>query len=159
MNGYQKHLDFLFFILTAFIFSSTLILGAIVAPVVFHSGEFISSVSLSRFENGQLMSEIFRRFSIVLNIAVLIIIIYEALNYKKFLQSGFYMIAFAVLIVSALLFSFYFTPIILGLLGSGTQVINQNITAFETLHKASEIDFSVLMFSSFAMFALKYYRR
>lgn len=155
MKFYQKYLELFYIIALAFVFSGTLLLGAIVAPVVFHSGEFISSVSLSRFENGQLMSEIFRRFGIVLNILVLIVILIEALNYKKFFENGIYVVAFSLFVVSALLFSMYFTPFVLGLLSQGESIINQNLEAFETLHKLSEYDFMVLMLSSFYMLFVK----
>lgn len=155
MQKYQSYIEILYVLMLAFVFSGTLILGAIVAPVVFHSSEFISNVVLDRFQNGELMAEIFSRFALILNYVVLLIVIIEAINYKKFLQSGLYVVFFAIFIVSSFMFSFYFTSIILELLAKGAMAINQNIEAFETLHKLSEYDFMVVMFSSLAMFLTK----
>ena len=66
MQKYQSYIKTFYILILGFVFSGTLILGAIVAPVVFHSSEFISNVALTRFENGELMSEIFRRFSMII---------------------------------------------------------------------------------------------
>lgn len=155
MQNFDKYLQQISIISLAFVFSATLILGAIVAPVVFHSSEYITGVTLGRFSNGELMSEIFRRFSLILNFVVLFVIAIEAKNYKTFFKNGIFVVLFSLFILSALLFSFYFTPFVLGLLHQGEAVINQNLEAFETLHKLSEIDFTVLMFSSLVMFFYK----
>lgn len=155
MQKYQSYIKTFYILILGFVFSGTLILGAIVAPVVFHSSEFISNVALTRFENGELMSEIFRRFSMILNIAILLIVAMEAMNYKKFFNNMIYVLVLIVFVVSSLLFSFYFTSIILEILHAGEAVINQNIDGFETLHKLSEYDFSVIMISSLAMLIYK----
>lgn len=155
MSKIYSYLEIFYILCLAFVFSGVLVLGAIVAPVVFHSSEFITNIVLDRFQNGQLMAEIFSRFATILNFVVLFVVVIEALNYKKFLQSGLYMVFFAIFVVSSFMFSFYFTSIILELLAQGENAINQNIEAFETLHKLSEYDFMVVMFSALAMFVVK----
>ena len=155
MSRVYSYLEIFYILCLAFVFSGVLVLGSIVAPVVFHSSEFITNVTLDRFQNGQLMAEIFSRFATILNFVVLFIVVIEALNYKRFLQSGLYMVFFAIFVVSSFIFSFYFTSIILELIAKGENVINQNIEAFETLHKLSEYDFMVVMFSALAMFLVK----
>lgn len=155
MQKYQSYLEVSYILVLSFVFSGTLILGAIVAPVVFHSSEFIGGVVLSRFQNGELMSEIFARFSTILNFSILFLVAIEALSYKKFFNNMIYVLVFIFFLVASLLFSFYFASIIFDLLKAGEAVINQNIQGFETLHKLSEYDFMVIMLTSLAMLIYK----
>ncbi|NLO17555.1 MAG: DUF4149 domain-containing protein [Arcobacter butzleri] len=149
-----KGVDYLYIAVLLFIFSSTIILGAFVAPVVFKSYLYIDVV-LNRFDNGLIMSEIFRRFGNLLSFLLLLITLYHAYYYKKFLSSYLTIIAFCLFAVSSLLFNFYFTEGVFAFIAQGEEWINNNIELFEAFHKASEIDFSIIMFSALALVILK----
>lgn len=144
-------INFTYIFLLLFVVTSTVLLGAIVAPVIFNSGLYLDNVEMTRFENGLLMSEVFRRFSNLLNIVLLATTIYHSYYYKEFLSSIVTIISFALFAVSSLLFSFYFTEGIFSFIQKGEDWINDNIELFEAFHKASEIDFMIIMFSAFVL--------
>lgn len=141
-----------------FVVSGALILGAIVAPVVFNSSLYLNEIFLTRFDNGLLMSEIFRRFSIVLNIVLLFVTLYHTYKYKQFLSSFSTIVFYVIFAISSLLFSFYFTEGVMSFIYKGELWINENIELFEAFHKASEIDFAIIMISAL-MLAINAYKK
>lgn len=152
----EQIVDFIYIATLLFIFASTVLLGAVVAPVVFNSGLYLDNTTLGRFDNGLLMSEIFRRFGNILNVALLIVTGYHAYKYKEFLASYLTIFAFAVFAISSLLFNFYFSEGIFSFIMKGEIWIEQNIALFEAFHKASEIDFGIIMFSSLTLAILAF---
>lgn len=129
---------------------SSFALAAFVTPVIFNSDLFLGKQILTRFQEGLIMTEVFKKYSILLNITVVVILLIEGIQiavYKKrdYLQLG---IAFVVL-VSSLLFTGYFTPAIIHAQASGPGIIKSE--AFQALHQASVIDFSFILVSLFVL--------
>jgi hypothetical protein len=155
----DKALDFVYIFLLLFVVGSALVLGAVVAPVVFNSGLYLDNVELTRFENGLIMSEIFRRFSNILSIILLYITIYHTYKYKELLNSVTTIISFVIFAVSSLLFSFYFTEGVYSFISKGETWINEHMEIFESFHKASEIDFMIILFSALSLSILALRKR
>lgn len=122
---------------------AVLVLGAFVAAVVFHSEIFLSVPLLSRYEEGKIMGEIFRRFSYCGYLIAAVIALYEVSRYKVMQIDKISILSAIGSIGTLLLFSAVYTPKILEYQGQGESVIMEN--SFEALHKASEIDFKILL--------------
>ncbi|MDY0326948.1 MAG: DUF4149 domain-containing protein [Arcobacteraceae bacterium] len=147
----NKTIDFVYILLLLFVVGSVIVLGVVVAPVVFNSAIYLDNTELTRFDNGLLMSEIFRRFSNILNIVLLYITIYHTFKYKELLNSITTIISFVIFAVSSLLFSFYFNEGVYAFISKGETWINEHIEIFENFHKASEIDFTIILFSALSL--------
>jgi len=119
------------------------VLGAVVAAVVFHSEIFLSVPLLSRYEEGKIMGEIFRRFSYWGYFMAALIAIYEVSRYKVMQIDKISILSGLGSIGTLLLFSAVYTPKILEYQGQGEAVMMDH--AFDALHKASEIDFKILL--------------
>lgn len=129
---------------------SSFALAAFVAPVIFNSDLALSQQILTRFQEGLIMTAVFKKYSVLLNITVIVILLMEGLQiavYKKrdYLQLG---IAFVVL-VSSLLFTVYFTPAIIQAQASGPGITQSE--AFQAMHQASVLDFSFILVSLFLL--------
>lgn len=134
---------------------AVLILGAFVAAVVFHSEMFLSIPILSRYEEGKLMGEIFRRFSYWAYSMAAIIAVYEISRYKVMQIDKISILSALGAIGTLLLFSAVYTPKMLEFQQQGEVVMMNN--AFESLHKASEIDFKILLVMLTILFGRRAY--
>lgn len=132
---------------------AVLVLGSVVAAVVFHSEIFLSVPLLSRYEEGKIMGEIFRRFSYWGYFMTAVIALYEVSRYKVMQIDKISILSAMGSIGTLLLFSAVYTPKILEYQGEGESVMMDN--SFEALHKASEIDFKILL----AMLTVLFVRR
>lgn len=124
----------LYIFLLSFMLSGILLLGIIVAPIIFQSNLYIEP-QLSRIENGLLMSQIFFRFNYILVIGSILSLIYEFYYNKKLLNRVITIVNLSLVSI----FAFYFTPYII------ESAKTTNITEkFELIHKLSELDFKLL---------------
>jgi len=121
------------------------LLGALVAPIIFHSEIIFGVKLLARYDAGMMMSEIFSRFNYVLLITAALIIAFEgflAANKKNSLL----MLILSVANVSAIgIYAFILTPQIIAYQAMGEEAIRS--AAFDTIHKFAEIDFKLLLFT------------
>ena len=125
---------------------SVLVLGIFVAPVIFHSGALLPNNLLTRYEEGMLMGEIFRRFGFWAYIAAAVILVFEASEYRHQRRDKW-------AIMSALLsvaFAAVYIPKILALQAQGADATASE--AFASLHSASELDFKVLAVALIVLF-------
>lgn len=119
------------------------ILGAFVAPVIFHSEVILGVQLLGRFEAGQLMSEIFARFNYILLVTAALIVAYEgflAVNKKNSITM---LILSSVNILCILIFALILTPRIIAFQAQGAAAIKSQ--TFATLHDFAELDFKILL--------------
>lgn len=136
---------------------AVLTLGVFVAPVVFLPGAILGDGVLSHFQSGLLMSHIFVRFNYLLNFVALFIIFYE---FKAFFSLDRDKFSFFVSILTVYcigLFTLYYTPYMLKAQAIGEKAITSS--AFENMHKGSELDFKILLISLIALFARRVYLR
>lgn len=146
--------DIAYLLIIAMTAGSVLVLGVIVAAVVFHSEMFLTLPLLSRYEEGKIMGEIFRRFSYWGYFTVLVITLYELYRYKIMQIDKIAILSAMASIGTMLLFAGVYTPKILDYQAQGEGAID---AGFEALHKASELDFKVLLVALLVLFFRRAY--
>ncbi|WQZ30200.1 DUF4149 domain-containing protein [Helicobacter pylori] len=116
---------------------SLIVLGAIVAPIVFKASSILPELNLTPFESGKLMAQIFVRFNYVLGAIGFVVLLYEIISfiyYKK--RSLVYLILGVAIGALCLLFVFYYTPYILNAQKVGEAALQS--TEFARSHAQSE---------------------
>lgn len=131
-----------------------LILGIFVAAVVFHSEVYLTIPLLSRYEEGKIMGEIFRRFSYWAYTMVVVIAVYESVKYKTMQIDKVAVLSAMGSIGTLLLFAAVYTPKMLEYQARGEAAIDEG---FEALHKASEIDFKIMLIMLLVLFIRRGY--
>ena len=148
-------IDSTYLLLVGMTAGAVFILGAFVAAVVFHSEMYLTLPLLSRYEEGKIMGEIFRRFTYWAYFMTAVIAIYEVSRYKVMQIDKIAILSALSSMGTLLLFSAVYTPKILEYQTQGEAVMLQN--SFEALHKASEIDFKILLVSLLILFMRRAY--
>lgn len=146
--------DITYLLLIAMTAGAVLVLGAFVAAVVFHSEVYLSVPLLSRYEEGKIMGEIFRRFTYWAYFMSVVIAVYEVARYKVMQIDKIAILSALGSVGTLLLFSAVYTPKILEYQARGESAIDDS---FEALHKASEIDFKILLVMLLILFGRRAY--
>lgn len=154
MNNRKIYSDLVYLLILGMTIGAVFILGAFVAPVVFHSELYLSIPLLSRYEEGKIMGEIFRRFSYWGYIIATIIAIYEVSRYKVMQIDKISILSAFASIGTLLLFSAVYVPKILEYQTRGEIAMDDS---FEALHKASELDFKILLLALSVLFLRRAY--
>ena len=136
------YIDFSYFILLASSLGGVLVLGAIVAPVVFHTDRIISGMIIDHYNAGIIMGEIFHRFSYWIYFLAAYVAIYEAAQYKMGQRDAVAFASAATVLFSSLMFSAIYAPKILEMQAMGIEATQSD--TFNNIHIASEIDFKIL---------------
>lgn len=147
-------IDTLYLLTLGMTIGAVLILGAFVAAVVFHSEIYLTLPLLSRYEEGNIMGEIFRRFTYWAYFMAAVIAIYEVSRYKVMQIDKISILSALGSVGTLLLFSAVYTPKILEYQARGESAID---ASFEALHKASEIDFKILLVMLLILFMRRAY--
>ncbi len=147
--------DIVYLLLVGMTAGAVAVLGIVVAAVVFHSELFLSLPLLSRYEEGKIMGEIFSRFSYWGYFMAVLITLYELYRYKMMQIDKIAILSALGAVSTLLLFSAVYTPKILEFQSQGEIVMMQN--DFEALHKASEIDFKILLVTLLILFCRRAY--
>lgn len=143
----------LYLFLTAASAIGVFILGAAVAPIIFHSETVAGVKLLARYDAGLLMSEIFARFNYVLLVTAALIVAFEgflSVNKKNTKIMVFFSSAN---LIEILLYVFYFTPKILSFQAPGEAATKTE--EFATIHKMAELDFKFLLFTLIMSFFIR----
>lgn len=146
--------DVIYLLLIAMSAGAVLVLGVFVAAVVFHSEIYLTLPLLSRYEEGKIMGEIFHRFSYWGYFMAGVIALYEVSRYKVMQIDKISILSALGSIGTLLLFSAVYTPKILEYQARGEAAIDES---FEALHKASEIDFKILLLMLLILFIRRAY--
>lgn len=117
-------------------------LGALVAPVIFHSHELIEQ-SISHYSEGLIMQEIFVRAQYILLVLGSAIIIYELYDYRHGKRDAIVLASAFAVVFTIAMFSFYYIPDMLAL----QQAHQTQTDAFKSLHLGSELDFKIMLFA------------
>lgn len=126
-----------------------LLAGIVVAPTIFNSELLLGSELLSQFQEGLLMTQVFKSLTYLVNFMVLFVIIYEVIKWKSFESDKWTTMATFLVVASGLLFTSYYTPDIIQMQMAG-EAMTQT-PAFENTHKGSELDFKLFAFSTLAL--------
>ncbi|MGH2306072.1 DUF4149 domain-containing protein [Campylobacter taeniopygiae] len=135
-----------------------LILGIVVAPVIFYPQNFIGDGILSHYQSGILMTQIFIKMGYLLLIVSIINILFEIFSY--FREKFNFKIKFSKLILSliililSLVFVFYFTEQIISMQKLGEQATTS--AEFTDIHSASEITLKIILASQIFLYFLSF---
>lgn len=148
-------IDVLYLLTIGMTVGAVLILGAFVAAVVFHSEIYLSIPLLSRYEEGKIMGEIFRRFTYWGYVMAAVIVVYEAARFKVMQIDRISILSALGSVGTLLLFSGVYSPKMLEFQQLGELAMMNN--SFESLHKASEMDFKIMLVMLLILFGRRAY--
>lgn len=144
------YVDFTYLVFLAASFGAVVVLGAIVAPVVFHTDKILYSALLDNYNAGIIMGEIFRRFSYWVYLLAFFILFYEIVMYKKGQRDAVVFGSAVTAVFSALMFSAVYSPKILAMQVLGVEATQSD--TFKNIHLASELDFKLLAIALLVLF-------
>jgi len=144
------YVDFSYFVVLAASFGAVIVLGAIVAPVVFNTDVILVGMLMDNYNAGIIMGEIFHRFSYWIYFLATFVAIYEVAQYKMGQRDAVSFASAVTVIFSSLMFSSIYAPKILAMQALGIEATQSD--TFENIHIASEIDFKILAISLLILF-------
>lgn len=133
-----------------------LAIGIFMAPVIFYPSQYIGEGVLSHYQSGQLMTQVFLKYNILLIFISSLLLLFEIVNLKGSESFNYKISAFFLSLIIALLamsFVFYFTPYILQ-----AQKIGAEATAtaeFISMHKASKFVMKAMLLAQVALFFIR----
>jgi len=127
-----------------------MVLGVVVAPVVFNPNKMLVDISLDHFNSGIIMGEIFHRFSCWIYFVATVVIIYEAVIYKLGQRDAIAFGSAVTVVFSSLMFSAVYSPKILSMQSIGIEATQSD--TFKNIHLASELDFKILAVALVVLF-------
>jgi len=144
------YLDFSYLVILAATFGAVLVLGAMVAPVIFNPNKILVDISLDHFNSGIIMGEIFHRFSYWIYFVATVVIVYEAVMYKLGQRDAIAFGSAITVVFSSLMFSAVYSPKILSMQAIGVEATQSD--TFRNVHLASELDFKILAVGLIVLF-------
>ncbi len=131
-----------------------LLLGAVIAPIIFHSEVIFGVKLLARYDAGMMMSEIFSRFNYLLLITAALIIAFEGFLAVNKRNSVVMLILSAFNVAAIGVYAFVLTPQIVAYQAMGEGAIHS--PEFDTIHKIAELDFKLLLFTLTISFFVRF---
>ena len=144
------YIDFSYLIILAASFGGVIVLGAFVAPVVFHTERILTEVIINNYNAGMIMGEIFHRFSYWVYGLAIFVAIFEAAQYKMGHRDAIAFASAAIVVFTSLMFSAVYAPKILEMQALGEEATQSD--TFHNIHIASEIDFKILAVALIVLF-------
>jgi hypothetical protein len=144
------YIDFSYLIILAASFGAVIVLGVIVAPVVFHSEKILVDTILDHYNAGIIMGEVFHRFSYWLYVVAGVVSVYEAAMYKMGQRDAIAFASSATVVFSSLMFSAVYSPKILSMQAISAEATQSD--TFKNIHLASELDFKLLAVALLVLF-------
>jgi len=136
-----RKVTILYLVLLGSTLGAGLYAGIVVAPVTFHSEDWLGSNLLSHYQEGLIMTQNFIRLSYLVDITLVAVVLYEGYKYKKFERDTITQVATFFLFSTGLLFGHYYIPDILEMQLAGETMTQSD--AFINTHKGSEINFKI----------------
>jgi len=131
-------------------FGGIIVLGAFVAPVIFHTDKILVDMLIDNYNAGIIMGEIFHRFSYWIYALAAYVFIYEAIEYKQGHRDAIAFASALTTVFTSLMFSAVYAPQILAMQAIGAEATQSD--TFNHIHIASEIDFKILAVSLIVLF-------
>ena len=141
MNRYFRMVTMTYLIFLSAVLGAGLFAGIVVAPVTFHTEQWLGSEVLTQFQEGQIMTENFLRLSYLVNVLLVSVVLYEGYKFKKFERDTLTQVATFFVLATGLLFSQYYIPDIIAMQEQGVEATKS--VAFINTHKGSEINFKI----------------
>jgi len=136
-----KLITIAYLVLLGGVLGAGLFAGIVVAPVTFHTEQWLDASVLNHYQEGLIMTQNFMRLSYLVDFMLIAIFLYEGYKYKKFERDITTQVATFFVISTGLLFGHYYMPDILQMQMAG-EVMTQS-DAFLNTHKGSEINFKI----------------
>lgn len=143
-------IDFAYLITLAATLGAVVVLGAIAAPIIFHTENILHSVVLDSYNAGIIMGEIFHSFSYWIYFLAFFVLFYELIMYKKGQRDPIIFASSVTVVFSALMFSAIYSPNIISMQRLGSEATQSD--TFKNIHLASELDFKILAAALFILF-------
>ncbi|MEA1917022.1 MAG: DUF4149 domain-containing protein [Campylobacterota bacterium] len=150
MKRQNIYIELGYLLLLGATFGAVLILGIVVASTIFNTQTLVIPLELSRYDQGLIMGEVFRRFSYFTYFMAIVVTMYEVVEYRNLRRDSVAMLSAIVVIFTLLLFSAVYVPKILELQSLGVAATLSE--DFINIHKASEVDFKILAVSILILF-------
>ena len=131
-------------------FGAVIVLGAVVAAMIFKSDIIYVELGLNHYQAGIIMGEISHRFSYWIYIVAGWIALYEVVMYKMGQRDAIAFASAVTVIFSSLMFSAVYSPKILAMQAIGEEATQSD--TFKNVHLASEIDFKILAVALVVLF-------
>jgi len=131
-------------------FGAVIVLGAFVAPVIFHTDKILVEMLMDNYNAGIIMGEIFHRFSYWVYAIAIFVALYETMQYKMGQRDAVAFASAVTVVFSSLMFSAVYSPKILEMQAIGREATQSD--TFSNVHIASEIDFKLLAVSLIVLF-------
>lgn len=144
------YFDFSYLVFLAASFGAIIVLGAFVAPVIFHTDKILVDMIMDHYNSGIIMGEIFHRFSYWIYAVAFSVIVYEAIAYKAGQRDAIAFASAITVVFSSLMFSGVYAPKILEMQALGAEATQSD--TFQNVHIASEIDFKLLAVALLVLF-------
>ena len=151
----KKWIDIVYLMLLGIGLGVVLTLGAFVAPVVFHINDYVGAQLLSHYQMGLVMTAIFLKANYYLNFLAIVIILKEGYAYKSFDRDWLVIPSAGTALLMIFLFTLYYTKQIVSMQALGESIVSN--PTFQSLHKASEIDFGLLGLSLILLLGRRLY--
>ena len=141
MNKYFRITTIAYLVLLGATLGAGLFAGMVVAPVTFHTENWLGTEVLSHYQEGLIMTQNFVRLSYLVTFTLVAVVLYEGYKYKKFERDTITQVATFFVFATGLLFSQYYIPDILTMQLAGEEMTKS--AAFTNTHKGSEINFKI----------------
>jgi len=141
MNRYFRIATIAYLVLLGSVLGAGLFAGIVVAPVTFHTEQWLGAEVLSHYQEGQIMTQNFLKLSYLVNFTLLAVFLYEGYKYKKFERDTITQVATFFVMATGLLFAHYYIPDILLMQEAGEAMTQSE--AFLNTHKGSEINYKI----------------
>ncbi len=144
------YIDFSYLVVLAATYGAVMVLGMLVAPVVFHANDYVVALDINHYNAGIIMGEIFHRFALWTYTLAFVVLVYEGMMYKNGQRDKYIFVSASLVVFTSLMFSGVYSPRILQMQSMGAEATQSD--TFANLHLASEIDFKVLAISLVVLF-------
>jgi hypothetical protein len=141
MNKYFKIATIAYLVILGATLGAGLFAGIVVAPVTFHTENWLGADLLTHYQEGLIMTQNFLKLSYLVNFTLVAVVLYEGYKYKKFERDTITQVATFFVFATGLLFSQYYIPDILTMQMAGEEMTES--AAFLNTHKGSEINFKI----------------
>ncbi len=152
----MKIFTIIYFIVIGVTLGATIYAGAVVAPVTFNTDVLFGSQVLTQFQEGMIMAKNFLRLSYAMIVSAIIIAIYEIIKLKSGTKDIYSIIPTTIVVITSLLFAFYFVPEIIQMQSLGESMTQS--TQFQNIHKGSEMNVKILVFAQLFLFIRNLYK-
>ena len=142
--------DFTYLVILAATYGAVMVLGMLVAPVIFNTNDITVALEIDNYNAGIIMGEIFHRFSYWTYVLAFIVLGYEGVMYKLGQRDKYLFFSATLVVFSSLMFSAVYAPRIVEMQTMGAEATQSD--TFTNLHLASEIDFKILAVSLVVLF-------